>query len=81
MFVSMGERLIDAQYQKSPLPVLRAARELRAMAPGEKLRVLATDPAAVQDFREFCKNSGHALIATSESSGVFSFSIKRGAKP
>ena len=81
MFVLMGERLIDAQYQKSPIPVLRAARALRAMAPGEKLRVLATDPGAVADFREFCKNSGHALIAASESSGVFSFSVKRGREP
>jgi tRNA 2-thiouridine synthesizing protein A len=73
----MGERLIDAQFQKSPLPVLRAARHLRVMAPGEKLRVLATDPAAAADFRDFCKISGHALVATSESRGVYSFSIKK----
>ena len=73
----MGERLIDAQFQKSPLPVLRAARALRAMPAGEKLRILATDPAAVADFREFCHTSGHALIATSEIRGVLSFSIKR----
>lgn len=73
----MGECQIDAQFQKSPLPVLRAARALRGMAAGEKLRILATDPAAVADFREFCKSTGHALIATSEIRGVFSFSIKR----
>ena len=72
----MGERLIDAQYQKSPIPVLRAARALRFMAVGEKLRLLATDPAAVADIREFCKNTGHALIAASEIKGVFSFSLK-----
>ena len=73
----MGECQIDAQFQKSPLPVLRAARALRGMAAGEKLRILATDPAAVADFREFCKSTGHALIAASEIRGVFSFSIKR----
>jgi len=78
MFVGMGERLIDAQYQKSPIPVLRAARALRGMQPGEKLRILTTDPAAVADFREFCLAAGHALIAASESRGVFSFSVKRG---
>ena len=74
----MVETLIDAQFQKCPIPVLRAARVLRDMQPGEKLRILATDPAALQDFREFCKASGHALIATSESKGVYSFSVKRG---
>ena len=78
MFRSMGENLIDAQFQKSPIPVLRAAKALRAMQPGEKLRVLVTDPAALQDFREFCKSSGHALVSTSESKGVYSFSVKRG---
>lgn len=72
----MAETAIDAQFQKCPLPVLRAARALRGMAAGEKLRVLATDPAAVADFRDFCKVSGHALIVASESRGVFSFSLK-----
>jgi tRNA 2-thiouridine synthesizing protein A len=75
----MAERVIDAQFQKSPLPVLRAARALRGMAAGEKLRVLATDQGAVADFRDFCKQTGHALIATGESRGVYSFSLKRKA--
>ncbi|WP_298282375.1 sulfurtransferase TusA family protein [Acidocella sp.] len=73
----MGERFIDAQYQKSPLPVLRAARALRLMGPGEKLRVLMTDPASVADFRDLCAQAGHALIASSETKGVFSLSLKR----
>jgi tRNA 2-thiouridine synthesizing protein A len=79
MLSHMGERFIDAQFQKSPLPVLRAARVLRGMAPGEKLRILATDPAALADFLDFCKQTGHALIARSESRGVYSFSVKRKA--
>lgn len=74
------ERLIDAQFMKCPMPVLRAARALRSMAAGEKLRVLATDPGALGDFRDFCKVSGHALVATSEIKGVFSFTIRRKAE-
>ena len=75
----MAERLIDAQFMKSPMPVLRAARVLRNMAAGEKLRVLATDPGALGDFRDFCKVSGHVLVGTSEAQGVFSFTIRRKA--
>jgi tRNA 2-thiouridine synthesizing protein A len=74
------ERLIDAQFMKCPMPVLRAARALRSMAAGEKLRVLATDPGALGDFRDFCKISGHALVATSEIKGVYSFTIRRKAE-
>ncbi|MDE8343536.1 MAG: sulfurtransferase TusA family protein [Acidocella sp.] len=72
----MAEMLIDAQFMKSPMPVLRAARALRGMAAGDKLRVLATDPEALSDFRDFCKTSGHALVATSEVRGVYSFTIR-----
>ena len=71
--------LIDAQYMKCPLPVLRAAKALRGMAAGDKLRVLATDPAAAADFRDFCKATGHALVASSEMRGVYSFTIRRKA--
>jgi len=73
----MADSLIDAQFMKCPMPVLRAAKALRSMAAGERVRVLATDPAAMADFRDYCKTSGHALVATSETRGVFSFTIRR----
>jgi len=76
----MGERLIDAQFMKCPMPVLRAAKALRDMAPGDKLRVLATDPTSLGDFRDFCKSTGHALVGSSEIKGVYSFTIRRKAE-
>ena len=76
MVRAMGDFVIDAQYQKSPIPVLRVARALRGMKIGEKLRLLGTDPVVLADIREFCMRSGHALIAASESKGVLSLSLK-----
>ncbi len=60
-----------------PLPVLRANRVLRGLAPGEKLRVLATDQASIADFRAYCRETGHDLLAFSEESGTLSFTIRR----
>ena len=77
----MNEVLLDVKGMSCPLPVLRANRSLRAMAPGERLRVLATDRAAVADFKAFCQETGHALIAMSEESGVLSFVIRRRPEP
>ncbi|MDD2876714.1 MAG: sulfurtransferase TusA family protein [Acidiphilium sp.] len=74
----MADTMLDAKYLKGPMPVLRAARALRALAVGDKLRVLATDPGTVVDFRDFCRDSGHALISCSELKGVFSFTIRCG---
>jgi tRNA 2-thiouridine synthesizing protein A len=58
----MAERLLDTRGLSCPLPVLKAQKALKAMAPGERLRVLATDPKAVQDFDAFCEATGHRLV-------------------
>ena len=77
----MAETILDVKDMKCPLPVLRANRALRGMAPGERLRVLATDRAAVADFQAFCRETGHALVAQAEDAGVFSFTIRRRPDP
>ena len=77
----MSETLLDMKGASCPLPVLRANRALRGMAPGERLRVLATGRASVADFQAYCRETGHALVAWSEEGGVFSFVIRRRAEP
>ena len=73
----MAETLLDVKGMNCPLPVLRANRALRGLAAGERLRVLATDRAAVADFQAYCRETGHALLAFSEEAGVFSFVIRK----
>jgi len=77
----MAETLLDLKGLRCPLPVLRANRTLRQLPPGARLRVLATDRAAVADFQAFCRETGHALLAWSEDAGVFSFVIRRRPDP
>ncbi|HET9018351.1 MAG TPA: sulfurtransferase TusA family protein, partial [Acetobacteraceae bacterium] len=45
----MSETVLDVKGMTCPLPVLRANRALRGLAAGARLRVLATDRAAVAD--------------------------------
>jgi tRNA 2-thiouridine synthesizing protein A len=75
----MSETVLDVKNMSCPLPVLRANRALRSLPPGARLRVLATDRAAVADFQAFCRETGHALLAYSDEGGVFSFVIRRKA--
>ena len=76
----MTEALLDLKGLSCPLPVLRANRALRGMPPGARLRVLATDRAAVADFQAYCRETGHALLAWGEDAGVYSFTIRRRAE-
>ncbi len=77
----LAETLLDVKGLSCPLPVLRANRLLRSMPEGARLRVLATDRAAVQDFHAFCRETGHALVAFGEEAGVLSFVIRRRPDP
>ena len=70
---------LDATGLMCPLPVLKARKALKAVQPGACLRVLATDPASVIDFRHFCNVSENVLIEHSEAEGVFTYLIRKGA--
>jgi tRNA 2-thiouridine synthesizing protein A len=75
----MTETVLDVKGMNCPLPVLRTNKALRSLNPGARLRVLATDRAAVSDMKVFCREAGHSLIAMSEEAGVFSFVIRKKA--
>jgi len=77
MTVLPTETLLDLRGLACPMPVLKANRALRDMAPGAKLRILATDRASVADFQSYCRETGHALIAFTETAGMLSFVIRR----
>ncbi len=70
---------IDTRGLLCPLPVLKARKRLKAMAPGGVLRLLATDPAAAVDVPFFCAEAGHDLLGTEdEAEGATAYLIRKG---
>ncbi len=59
-----ADATLDATGLLCPLPVLKARRALKPLAPGAVLEVLATDPGAVRDFEHFCRTTGCETAAT-----------------
>ncbi len=68
--------LLDVRGLNCPLPVLKARKALRSVAPGAVLTVLATDPAAAIDFRHFCETGPYELVSAGEKDGVLTFKIR-----
>ena len=66
---------LDLTGLKCPLPVLKVRRQISQMAAGEKLNVIADDPAAPLDFEHFCSNGGHRIVEMRGEGGVFTFCI------
>jgi tRNA 2-thiouridine synthesizing protein A len=73
--------VLDCKGLKCPLPVLKARKAMKQLAAGDVLRVLATDPGAVGDFRHFCEVTGNRLVAhREETGGVLVFEIEKAAE-
>lgn len=77
--LSRAEVEIDARHLLCPLPVLRLRKRLAALEPGTRVRLVATDPAAVIDVPHFCAQAGHRLVGTAPAAGgARSFVVTRG---
>ena len=68
---------LDLTGLKCPLPVLKARRQIKQIAAGAVLVVLADDPAAPLDFDHFCHTGGHQLLESKENDGVFVIRIAK----
>ena len=69
---------LDTKGLNCPLPVLKAKKALKALKPGETIRILSTDPHSQRDFPAYCKNAGHELVEHGESDGVYRYVIRKG---
>ena len=69
--------LLDVKGLICPMPLLKAKRALNAMEIGQTLRILATDQTSQQDFITFSEQSGHQLIRSSVSEGVYNHLLRK----
>jgi len=68
---------LDLRGLKCPLPALMARRKLAMLAPGETIRVLASDPLSVVDIPHMCGEEGHTLIERASTADGHRFLIRR----
>jgi tRNA 2-thiouridine synthesizing protein A len=73
------DKELDATNLNCPLPILRCKKGLSEISADQVLKIIATDPGAVKDFRAFCKQTGHELLQLDEAEGVYTFYIKKHA--
>ena len=69
--------ILDTKGHQCPIPVLKARRAIKEVAPGDTLTVLATDPASVIDFKHFCNTTGNELVESASEGAVFRFVIRK----
>jgi len=73
----MSDSILNAKGLVCPLPVLRARKAMKDLAPGSVLEILATDPGTRLDVPNFCEASGHELLEIREEDGTLVFRIRK----
>ncbi|HWK45734.1 MAG TPA: sulfurtransferase TusA family protein [Stellaceae bacterium] len=73
----MATTRLDASGLLCPLPVLKARKALKAVAIGDLLDIVATDPGAAKDFPAFCETTGNTLVETIAEGEATVYRIRR----
>jgi tRNA 2-thiouridine synthesizing protein A len=61
-----------------PLPVYKAALALGRLQPGERLRLITTDPGALQDVPAMARQRSDTLVSVDSTAGHQTFVIEKG---
>lgn len=55
-------------------------QRVRGLEAGQRIHVVATDPASVRDFEQFCHFLGHRIVARREDDPRLEFLIEKAAR-
>jgi tRNA 2-thiouridine synthesizing protein A len=70
-------KTLDLTGLSCPLPIVKTALALKAMASGDVVEALATDPGSVPDFAAWCRSTGNQLVEQTRHGDVYRFVIRK----
>jgi tRNA 2-thiouridine synthesizing protein A len=73
----MADVQVDARGLNCPMPIVRTAQAVKAMASGQTVEVLATDAGSVKDFAAWAKTTGNTIVEQSADGGVYRFLMQK----
>ena len=68
---------IDVKGKACPIPVVKTAKAMKEMSPGDVLEVLATDPGVEPDMKAWSKQTGNELVSIERLDGVFRVLLRK----
>jgi TusA-related sulfurtransferase len=71
-------RILDARGLLCPMPIVKAGKEMRTLADGEVLKILATDRGAIADVPAWADDTGNTLLSWHEDpDGTLVFYVRK----
>jgi tRNA 2-thiouridine synthesizing protein A len=73
------DKTVDASGQSCPMPVVKAAKEMRSLAPGQILKLIATDQGSLADIPAWAEDTGNELLDARTDGSRYVFLIRKRA--
>ena len=71
------DKEFDASGLACPMPIVKTKKALTDLAPGQVLRVVATDPGSVCDMEAFAEVTGNTLLSSSTEDSKYVFFLRK----
>lgn len=68
---------LDLKGLSCPMPIVKTAKAMKTLQPGQFLEVFATDPGSVPDFNAWSQSTGNPLVESTQEGGVYRFVLKK----
>lgn len=72
------DKTLDARGLLCPMPVVKAGKEIMGLAPGQVLKILATDRGSIADVPAWAEDTGNELLGWHEEDGVLVYLVRKG---
>jgi tRNA 2-thiouridine synthesizing protein A len=69
---------LDARGLLCPMPVIKLAKAVKALAPGEVLKLLATDRGSIADIPAWSESTGNELLDWHDEGDFLVFFVRKG---
>lgn len=69
------DKLLDVRGQNCPMPLVNARKEIGQLAPGQTLKVVATDRGSVADFQGWAKLAKNVALVAQETESMEGASV------
>ena len=68
---------LDARGLLCPMPVIKTAKAMRALEPGQVLKITATDRGSIADMPAWAEQTGNELLEWHEEGDALVFHIRK----
>ena len=71
-------KILDARGLLCPMPIVKAAKEIKSLSDGDVLKILATDRGSIADFPAWADDTGNELLEWhEEGDGTLVFYVRK----